>query len=708
MAKAASTKGQKIGVLVLYIVILLGLLAGFLIPMNIFSGETVDFNTSLCMQIPAALNAVLNNLPIGWQGLTDALVSNGGTLPDFAIASEMTLAIAGLSLTIDFNAWLTIIYAVVTVIAIICIIPAIVGCVQKLTKAEKAAEKADSEAAEAVTAAQAAAEEAGYIQDENGNWKNPYGRYTYKDEDGDPFPVNEHGEAFPADETGTLVIPAVAEDAEEKTVAVYKYANAYAAEKSATAKAKAADAAAAEAVANKKAKKETTYHTAFTLEVIAAVVLLLMVFFTIMYMDYNGGSYCAPVAIAFAVVLIVGFVQRCVASKGSGAAKFILFLLALIAVGFAFFDIATLSGSMEGYLSDGILGFSSGVFGGTAYAHFGDFLFSVNGVSVTNLFIEGMGVYEYLFAIGGIIVSVMLLFNCLFALIGIYKKTNKFMLVADQVTYLLEIAGLVLCIVGVLGTDSLAYASEGETVEIGFMFIAVCALAVIAYVIDLVRLIMYNKAKKKAKAEAEAASLEEAVPEETDVFDEFSTGQAVPADGDFVPADGNFVPADGDFVPVPAAADTAAAETATAEAAPEPAPAVASDTYYPPVTAVEATPVVEDVPVMTAADVVPQVQVQPAAPYAQNVQNASVIYNVHSLYNGPSDKFIAKLTNDEKVEFAKVFLERVDGPLTVIPEYKIGGDNTKFFTNVIIYYARVRDLISDSLMDKLYEEINVM
>ncbi|MCD8307175.1 MAG: hypothetical protein LUD51_02975, partial [Clostridia bacterium] len=118
-----------------------------------------------------------------------------------------------------------------------------------------------------------------------------------------------------------------------------------------------------------------------------------------------------------------------------------------------------------------------------------------------------------------------------------------------------------------------------------------------------------------------------------------------------------------------------------------------------------AAPAVAPVIPVVSAPAAPQA---PAHPVVQPVVNTSYTYNVHALYSGPSDNFIKKLSNDEKVEFARVFLERLDAPLTVIPEYKVGGDNTKFFSNVIIYYARVRDMISDGLMNKLYEEAKVM
>ncbi|MDE6667300.1 MAG: hypothetical protein K2K38_03000 [Clostridia bacterium] len=78
------------------------------------------------------------------------------------------------------------------------------------------------------------------------------------------------------------------------------------------------------------------------------------------------------------------------------------------------------------------------------------------------------------------------------------------------------------------------------------------------------------------------------------------------------------------------------------------------------------------------------------------------------IYNGPTDEFINTLSNDQKVEFSKVFLERQNGNLTFIPDYNVGGRNDRFFNNVFIYFARLRSLVSDGLFNKMYEYGNLM
>lgn len=82
------------------------------------------------------------------------------------------------------------------------------------------------------------------------------------------------------------------------------------------------------------------------------------------------------------------------------------------------------------------------------------------------------------------------------------------------------------------------------------------------------------------------------------------------------------------------------------------------------------------------------------------------VYNLR--YGGPYDAFISKLTNDERIEFAMTFIEKKKGDISNLPEYVIGGDNRKFFNSVFIYLGRLRGLISDGLLNKMFKELNMM
>jgi hypothetical protein len=100
---------------------------------------------------------------------------------------------------------------------------------------------------------------------------------------------------------------------------------------------------------------------------------------------------------------------------------------------------------------------------------------------------------------------------------------------------------------------------------------------------------------------------------------------------------------------------------------------------------------------------VPEKHEQPAALANEEPQ----VYNP-VIYNGPVDDFIKTLPTELKVEFSRVFLERQCGNLGFIPDYKVGGNNDRFFNNVFIYFARLRNAVSDELINKMYEFGNLM
>ena len=54
------------------------------------------------------------------------------------------------------------------------------------------------------------------------------------------------------------------------------------------------------------------------------------------------------------------------------------------------------------------------------------------------------------------------------------------------------------------------------------------------------------------------------------------------------------------------------------------------------------------------------------------------------------------------------FIEKGKGNIGNIPEYVIGGNNKKFFSAVFIYLGRIRSMISDGLLNKMYKELNMM
>jgi hypothetical protein len=84
------------------------------------------------------------------------------------------------------------------------------------------------------------------------------------------------------------------------------------------------------------------------------------------------------------------------------------------------------------------------------------------------------------------------------------------------------------------------------------------------------------------------------------------------------------------------------------------------------------------------------------------------VYNVRSIYHGPTDKFMDTLTDEEKIEFHQVFVEKSKGTLPRIPDYVIGGNNKDFFPQIFIYLGKFRNMLSPNLLAKIYKQLNTI
>lgn len=87
---------------------------------------------------------------------------------------------------------------------------------------------------------------------------------------------------------------------------------------------------------------------------------------------------------------------------------------------------------------------------------------------------------------------------------------------------------------------------------------------------------------------------------------------------------------------------------------------------------------------------------------------APAVRDAQGVNSGTTDEFMQKLSNEQKSEFTRTFIEHSSGNIDGIPDYVVGGDNSQFFSSIFIYLSRVRSLISDGLMDKLYEQVNLL
>lgn len=99
----------------------------------------------------------------------------------------------------------------------------------------------------------------------------------------------------------------------------------------------------------------------------------------------------------------------------------------------------------------------------------------------------------------------------------------------------------------------------------------------------------------------------------------------------------------------------------------------------------------------------------PVQPAPERVQeHRTVVYTVSSIYRGPTDSFIVGLTEEEKIEFSQIFLEKVKGNFANVPEYVVGGNNADFFSAIFIYLGKFRGILSDGLINKIYKQLSMM
>ncbi|MDE7379810.1 MAG: hypothetical protein K2N14_02040 [Clostridia bacterium] len=74
-------------------------------------------------------------------------------------------------------------------------------------------------------------------------------------------------------------------------------------------------------------------------------------------------------------------------------------------------------------------------------------------------------------------------------------------------------------------------------------------------------------------------------------------------------------------------------------------------------------------------------------------------------YNGETDEFMDSLTDSEKKEFVEIFVKKSIGTVRGVPDYEIDGDNGDFFPAVFVHINRYRNIVSDSLMSKMYKQL---
>ena len=406
-------------------------------------------------------------------------------------------------------------------------------------------------------------------------------------------------------------------------------------------------------------EKKTANVCAYIVEIAAAVVLFMYTVIEIMlYLtaktdgtDFNWDY--GVIGIAFGGVLLMLIIQSFGYKKGSGFMKLIVFILGAAGV-LATVAFTTLVGIKETSLFDGKL--------------FISFFGQADGISaLTMLLTGGLDAAPLLFgaddikstiAIIAVACAVLLaLVNFALDMAAIGATTKKGTLVTDIIRYALETVALILAVI-------MIFVINQEGIRPGLLMYALLAIAVIQLVIASIRCAVFRPAVSK------------------------ETNAEIPADY-----------YDDTLVVKP---EETVAEPAYAAPQPAPQPAVQPQPQY--IQPVYLQPVY--------AQPAPQPAAQPApAPQPSTTVKASsdgVVYTAKEVYRGPTDSFMSRLTDSEKIEFSKLFLEKINGSFANVPDYVIGGDNKEFFSSIFIYLGKFRPMLSDGLMNKFYNELNLL
>ncbi len=397
---------------------------------------------------------------------------------------------------------------------------------------------------------------------------------------------------------------------------------------------------------------------ASVMEVISLVVLSLMLMSDMTVMSFSETAraffgWNLSTVIAFGGTLAALVVQAFVYKGKSGLVKFILLVLSSLAVVFAVFPITKIAPAFAELFADfsASTGMSLGIFNNVYGLDYVYGLFT----SPQTLFDTGSPIIM-LMEIFLAAAALLAIANYLLDLAGLGKNTKRFMRTANLIRYSLELIFLI----------ALAITAAVNKSNIGLMLYVFIFCAAVALIINIGRCIACRKKVEEELITAPAiAASQPAEPEpEPELEPE----------------------------PEPEPYKYKAPERPAPKPQPAPKPASYNSQSQP-----SSAPQSATVTTTTTTD-------ENGTVY----ETKNIVYNVNTIYNGPTDNFIKKLTNDEKVEFARVFLERRAGNLSAIPDYIIGDDNSKFFSAIFIYFARVRDIVSDGLMNKLYEEVHLM
>lgn len=412
-----------------------------------------------------------------------------------------------------------------------------------------------------------------------------------------------------------------------------------------------------------KKDKDTSIKSAGFVEVLSTLILSVLAFMKLTMVSYGdlffgdgykfAGSWDLVLVIAFGGPLLMLIVQS-IASKGSsGFIKTLIVIFSAISIVFCVYSFAAvipqLAEPLKNIVKDTKLIDWTTEKGplGALWVHL-LLVFNMNYGEV----LKGLSGMDAAVCVFMLILGVVVIANFLLDVCGLAKKTKRWMLLSNLIRYGLEVilVLLVLILGGIVGKHTIS--------TICYLLLGIAALLTL---INVIRFVSYKDDKKQAKNAAPAPKKKAAAP----------APKAKPA-------------------PQPRPQPQTYAQPDYSDYYDPYAP-VADEPYKPAYT--QPQPAVEQPKLQPAP--------APAAPVA--AQSGNVYSPV--IYSGPRDEFIDTLTNEERVEFARTFIERRNGTIQGVPEYVVDGNNEKFFKSLFIYYSRVRGLVSDALMNKFYEKV---
>ena len=435
-------------------------------------------------------------------------------------------------------------------------------------------------------------------------------------------------------------------------------------------------------------KDKTSVKCAYSIEGSSLIALGILFLFSGLEhgLRATATSYLNLISV-FAAVLVVLLIQAMVEKKSYGAAKVFLFLFTAVAAMCALFAIDNMCSAalelmkaedawdglldalhVQGglYIADGTL--YSGM---TALESFiGGFIDGEN-----TLWVAGNSVTANIVNVGVFALLIVMAINVLIDFFGLmtgsqytkdgvlrtHRGEKVFGVVRYAITFIIALV-VIICIL------------VDETVALGICLCAVAGFVLINLIISIIRLALVPS--QQAKAVKQAATI-----------------KTLDADG---------------------LTDDGEESIELVSNAPAAAPVPAYSAEPAAIAPVVAAPVTESAVEPAAEPVVPaeesaQLEIETIAPAAEEQpEEDEFVYTPKAVtYKGPTDAFLDTLSNEEKIEFCKVFVDKSKGNLPAkMPDYEIGGDNEDFFPAIFINLGRFRAMLSSGLLRKIYKYLN--